>query len=296
MLFGISDAIQDGLQLNDLTVIPGVIVESPSRRPFQIQRLGIEKAFRVGQGQFAYDFVQAESAFSYRQIDHPAVFVQPVTVRFQHGPVLFRILQLRPAEFQSSFQFLEELLLVGLVAVQLQAGVADMGVGQPPLDDLESRDFLCHEQHGLVIGHGVADQIGDRLRFAGARRSLDDQGLLFLSLDDGLSLRTVRIHDLGQFGDAGHLIQIFGVTHRRRRLAALIRTEQGLDDRVIARGFPFRPLVRIEVFVQEEFAEGEKAELNFVGLHFPAILTLDAFADLPKIPFRVESVRISEFR
>ena len=49
------------------------------------------------------------------------------------------------------------------------AEVGQAALPQPGVDDVDGRSLLADEQHSLAPRHVVGDQVGDRLRLAGAR-------------------------------------------------------------------------------------------------------------------------------
>ncbi len=76
------------------------------------------------------------------------------------------------------------------------AQVAQAALAETGIDHVDRRPLLADEQHPLAAGHVVGDQVGDRLRFPGAGRALDDVAGAGPGLFDGRGLRGVGGHDV----------------------------------------------------------------------------------------------------
>ena len=205
-----------------------------------------------------------------------ALLVEAGDVRVQLGPHAFQLgqglVQLgRVALFDGVHRLLEllqDLRLLGLVRVELQAVVAYAYLVHPLLDDLQSRPLLRHEQDGLALVHGVGYDVGDGLGLSGSGRSVHDERL-------ALSGRPHRF-DLGPVG--GHAE------------AELVRVGVDADLRVgvidpsghqrVHDGVLLEPLdVLVQVLPHRVLAEREHSQGGSVQ-DFPSFHPLDASADV----------------
>jgi hypothetical protein len=59
--------------------------------------------------------------------------------------------------------------------VEFEADVVEARLVQPVVNCVEGGHVLGDEQNRLTVMHGRRDNIRDRLRFAGSRRTLDDE-------------------------------------------------------------------------------------------------------------------------
>ena len=75
--------------------------------------------------------------------------------------------------------------------MQLEREAADADGVEPATHNLERRLLLGHEQYFLPGGQGVRDEVGDRLRFAGAGRPLEHERLAARGAYDRRHLRAV---------------------------------------------------------------------------------------------------------
>ena len=99
-------------------------------------------------------------------------------------------------EVEAAAQLVDDVLLVRLVAVALQAEVPQPVPVEPPLDHLQRRRLLADEEDGLTPGEGLGDDVGDRLALARAGRAVEDQAGPPLRGLDGLVLAAVRVEDV----------------------------------------------------------------------------------------------------
>ncbi len=79
------------------------------------------------------------------------------------------------------------------------AEVAEAALAEPGIDHVDGRPLLADEKHALAAGDIIGDQIGDRLRFAGAGRALDDVAAAGPGLFDRRCLRGIGGHDVIAF-------------------------------------------------------------------------------------------------
>ena len=125
----------------------------------------------------------------------------------------------------------DESLLVGLGIMDQAAQVAEAALAEPGIDHVDRRPLLADEEHPLAAGDVIGDQVGDRLRFPGAGRSLDDVAGAGPGLLDRRGLRGVGRHDVIAFVQRQGGRQLaFG---RPRR-----QGERGLERRVALTGCP----------------------------------------------------------
>ena len=64
-----------------------------------------------------------------------------------------------------------------LVGVQFEAEWGKPDVGKPFLYNLQCGHFLCDKQHALAMEEGICYDVGDGLRLAGARRTMQNKTL-----------------------------------------------------------------------------------------------------------------------
>ena len=155
--------------------------------------------------------------------------------------------------------------LARLVGVQLQAERREADLAQAALHHFEGGALLGDEEDRAPRGHARSDQVRDRLRLAGAGRTVQDEIAAALRGEDGGELRGVgreRAERLRLVADAVHLRGLHGRDAVVKRAAALheVRDDGRLREVVQARR---------EVLPHEELAEREAAEPDF-GEHLPA--------------------------
>ena len=174
----------------------------------------------------------------------------------------------RRSERERPLQLREQLLLVGLVAVEFEAGVAQPEVVEPSLDDLQRRHLLGHEQHALAAPERLGDDVGDGLRLARAGWPLDDERQPARHVEQRERLRRVGVDDLvAGIGGQQRVERRVVREAVLRRLEAV--AEQRPHDRVRARSARVLPARRVEVLVHRQLAEGEEAERHRLALHAP---------------------------
>jgi len=91
-----------------------------------------------------------------------------------------------PESLADGFEGKRELthdLLTGQSAVEIQHEIAETSPRQPTLHYLEGCALFSHEQNPLAVSDQFADEVGDRLALARARRS-DDYARLTLENPD----------------------------------------------------------------------------------------------------------------
>ena len=116
---------------------------------------------------------------------------------------LFRGRRAAPASVKKPLvgllQIHDESLLVGLGIMDQAAQVAEAALAEPGIDHVDRRALLADEEHPLAASHVIGNQVGDRLRFAGAGRSLDDVAGAGPGFLDRRRLRGVGRHDVIAF-------------------------------------------------------------------------------------------------
>ena len=239
------------------------------------------------------------------RVDGAGVRVQPVASRPQQVPLLVGVGDLGPPQVDRAFQLVQDGGLAGLVAVQLQAGVAHVNAVQPALDDLQRGHLFGHEQHPLALRHALGDQVGDGLGLARARRTLDHQVAARQHVQDGLGLRAVRVHHLvgvaGRHVVVQHGTRVAGVRgHGRQavvpRLAAEPAAVEGPHDGVLLGLLVFGPGLGRQVLVDEQLAEREEAQVDGVPVHAPPPLARDGVFDLAEVVVHVQLVGVAQLR
>ena len=84
--------------------------------------------------------------------------------------------------------------------MEFEANVIKTHFAEPVVNNVEVCRFPGGEQNRLTVMHGRSDNIRDGLRFAGSRRTLDDE---IVSGADGLDdprLRGVRFGNMNELG------------------------------------------------------------------------------------------------
>ena len=238
--------------------------------------------------QTADQVVRGQPAPSDRSVDRPRVVVQPTPGLLEQHPVLGPALDPRPAHRQRALQLVQHDSLVGLVAVQLQAGVAEMDHVQPPLHDLQRGHLLRHEQHRATARQRLADQVGDGLGLPGPRRPLDHQVAPPDRVQNRERLRAVRVHHRMETRHALGIVDVLVLAQVRRPRLESVVAEELPHQRVFGRPGSLRPGLRVQVLVDEQLAEGEEVQVDLVALDRPALPSRDGLLDPRQILLNVE--------
>jgi len=101
---------------------------------------------------------------------------------------------------QSAIQTLGNEPLVCSPAVEFEANVVEAHLVQPVVNNVKGGHFLGDEQNRLTVMHGRRDNIRDCLRFAGSRRTLDDEIVSGANGLDDRRLRGIRIDNMNEIG------------------------------------------------------------------------------------------------
>ena len=124
------------------------------------------------------------------------LLAQPAQLRGLGGPGLCIHLAVRVPGLLQLAQHVE---LAAFVGVQLQAELAQAHFAQAAVDHVQRGDFLGHEEHALVLGQALRDQVGNGLALARARRADEHEILAARGSHHGRQLRRVggqRAEDL----------------------------------------------------------------------------------------------------
>ena len=100
---------------------------------------------------------------------------------------------------QSAFQFIHHPFFVGVVAVNLEASVAQAHHIHSAFNHFQCRHLFRHEQHPFSLSQSLRHKVGDSLRFARARWPLDHHVAAIFHIEDGRQLRAVGINHLMRF-------------------------------------------------------------------------------------------------
>ena len=232
--------------------------------------------------------VRGQAAPSDGRVDRAGVVVQAIPGLLEQDHVLGPALDLRPTHRQRALQLVQHDPLVGLVTVQLQAGVAEVDRVQTPLHDLQRGHLLRHEQDRTAAGQRLADQVGDGLGLSGARRSLDHKVAALHHIQDRERLRAVRIHHRMELGHPLGIVDVLVLADVGRPLRESVAAEEPLHQGMVGGPAFLGPGLRIEVLVDEQLAEGEEVQVDRVVLDRPALLPRDGLLDPEQIVLHVE--------
>ena len=208
-----------------------------------------------------------------RRMQVPRVAIQPVALLAQQRDVDgLRWLSL-PSGLHGPRQFAQHRLALRLVAVELKTSVAETHPVQVALDHAEGSHLLGHEEDGPAVADGLGDDVGDRLRLAGPRRSPDDQVRAAVDGEDGTDLRAVGLDDLVALLRVHEVVDVGAVRQRLTGLRDLLAlNDQSTQHRVGGDVGAGRPTLWIEVVIHEELGEGEEAQAGGFLVDAPARL------------------------
>ena len=172
-----------------------------------------------------------------------------------------------PHSLEHAAQLGDRLALARLVRVQLEAEVAEAGAGEPALHHLERGLLLGDEQHALAGDQRLGDQVGDRLRLAGAGRALQHERPTVGGGQDRGELARVAVERREQLGQRQRAIERRGLGKRRLRRERVagagreVRDHRRAEQRVAVLG---------QIGPHRELGEREDAEAR-LGQDLPAI-------------------------
>ena len=89
---------------------------------------------------------------------------------------------------QSLFQLAEHVALGYFVGMHLQAERVESDLGQTTLHHTEGGHLLGHEEYTLALEKRIGNQVGDGLRLAGSRRTVQDIRMSLSGSKDGSHL------------------------------------------------------------------------------------------------------------
>ena len=197
----------------------------------------------------------------------------------------------RLPELEHSLDLRQHDLLIELVAVQFEAHVADADLLQSPLHHFEGGHLLGHKQNRLATLHRSGDEVGDRLRFAGAGWSLDDEVAPHGGFSDDQGLRAITVDDMARRGRGEQVVEPLAVFDQWRGSGEPL-AEQGADQRAIGEFVLFGPVGRVEVAVHQELGEREEPEHHVIGQDLPRLLVLHRCGDLLQVHRRNEILHL----
>ena len=177
--------------------------------------------------------------------------------------------------------------------MKLYACIADPGVVEAALDDVEGRHLLGDEQDCFPVGYRGRDHVGDRLRFAGSRRSLDDEVSAATHVVDRERLRTVAVDDMEHVRGVNVAVDPLVLGQKRFTRFEAVRKERP-DRRLVGDPSVGWPVFGIEVPVHQELGEREEAEDDVVGQDRPVGLRGDSVRNLAEVRVRIELVAALE--
>ena len=271
---GYADGLYQRLHLPDQVEPACEVLPAPGRRLPNAEPWAVDgQSSRFELRQTADQRVRAESAASNRRVHRAGVVVETLAAVFQEHPVLRRLTGLGTSQRERTLEFVQHHPLVGLVAVQLETGVAKVDGVEAPLYDFERGHLLRDEEDLLVARERLGQQVGDRLRLPGSGRSLDDQVAAVHGVDHGEGLGAVRVDYLVEALLAEPVVDmLFGADDGRIRGEAIAPVELS-DQRMISRLVLFRPVLRVEILVYQQLAEREEVQVDFVVVDRPPLLT-----------------------
>ena len=249
---------------------------------------------RPGQ-QFSSRPERGDAGFSDGSVHGVAVGVQPFPQAGKFGHILGGSAGAGAAQFQGPGQLVQDHFLGGLMAVQLQASIAQPHVVQPAFHHLQRRHLLGHEQHRPAVADGFGNHVGDGLGLAGARRALDDQVQPLVHVQQGQGLRAVGIDHVIGVARSKDGIQVVIAADQRRRVVETV-LQQRPDDGVLGGGGVAGPGLHIQVPVHQELAEGEEPQGNLLAVHGPAVQPVDGVGGRVEIGPDVQAVHLGQLR
>ena len=99
--------------------------------------------------------------------------------------------------------------------------------------------------------------------------------------------------------ESGHTLVIVDVrvlADIGRPLSEAVATEELLHQRVLGRLTPLRPGLRVQILVDEQFAEGEEVQVDLVAFDRPPRLLCNRLLDPGQVAFHIQVVLGGHFR
>ena len=98
-------------------------------------------------------------------------------------------------------QIRDEIFLIRLMAVELEAEFGQARLSELVVDDVERRELFGDKEHLFAVPETFRDNIGNRLALAGSRRALQDKALAGLGHLNRLHLTGVGVDDAVELGE-----------------------------------------------------------------------------------------------
>jgi hypothetical protein len=149
----------------------------------------------------------------------------------------------------------------------LRAELIEALLAKPEVDHVDGRPLFADEEHTLALRHVVGNQVRDRLRFAGARRPLNDVTAAGSRLRDRAGLRRVAGHDV-----------VAVLQGRRRDVVGRQLAWRERKNRVESRVGRFLFQQRRIVAHQRHLAVTEVAQRHAAEVELPGVRVRFAFA------------------
>ena len=144
------------------------------------------------------------------------MLVESVSALQQLAAMALYVFDIGLSKCQGALEVLEHGLLIRLVAMQFKTHVSQADIGKSTVNNIQRRHFLRHKQNRFTAGHSRSNQVGDRLRFARAGRSLDNKISASFYFLDGQRLRTVSIDDVQCAEWIDQLVNLVVIATERR--------------------------------------------------------------------------------
>jgi hypothetical protein len=155
--------------------------------------------------------------------------------------------------------------------MQLKAELCEPRLRQTTVDHFERRHLLRDEEHGLVFGERLRNEVGNRLRLACAGRAFEHEVVPARDGEDGAELTRIGVGHLRRPLGRELAVQFGGADLLRQRADRGAAAQYELPDEAVrAEGFG----VRLHVLEHDELLEGEEGEVN-LALDLPARLRGD---------------------
>ena len=170
-----------------------------------------------------------------------------------------------PGHLRGLLKLLQHILFLGTVGVKLQAEGANADGVQTPLNHLQSRHFLRHEQHRLALGQSVGDQGRNGLGFSRSRRAMEHEAPAL-----GGSLNGIKLGSIGGNGQIGSILRYSIADDHFLRRPGKLSLHQTADDLIFRKILGAIP----NIVPHDELREGENPEVAGFQ-HVPPALAHD---------------------
>jgi hypothetical protein len=167
---------------------------------------------------------------------------------------------------QTSAQFLNDLTLVGFMAVAGQTEVGKALVSEAALNHLQRRRFLTDEQYGFPSREEFGDDVGDCLTLPCPWRSVKNQAGAARGGGDGFVLAAVRVKDVEGPVRVGLMIEFLGA----REVSRVPKRNSGITgDRPAEVAFRDTVPVPSQILPHGQFLKAKRPQRRLVQ-HLPA--------------------------